>query len=93
MSAIDLPATPGACHTCEEQGFLVMNGGADVERCDECKVYESDAAALAAAVESAIAALRDPRPRAGVRFEKLLEALEVAAAVIRGETEHEETDR
>jgi hypothetical protein len=92
VTANDLPATPGACDTCEEQGWFPVRGGADVERCDECQVYESDDAALAAAVESAIAALKDPRPRAGVRFEKLLEALAVAAAVIRGENEPEESE-
>lgn len=88
----DLPPTPGACHGCEEQGFIIVDGGADIERCDNCMAFDSDDAALAAAVESAVELLKDPRPRAGVRFDKLLEALAVAAAVIRGSHNTEPTE-
>jgi hypothetical protein len=41
--------TPCACSTCEEQGFIVTQGGEFIDRCDDCKVFASDEAALAAA--------------------------------------------
>jgi hypothetical protein len=92
VSTADLPPTNGACFDCEHQGWFPVEGGADVERCDTCQIFVSDDAALAAAVESAIEALKSPQPRAGIRFDKLIEALAVAAAVIRGGNEPEEIE-
>lgn len=78
----DLPPT-SACFDCEHQGFIVIDGGADVERCDACLLYPSDDEALASAVETAAELLKTHAPHAGTRFDKLLEALHVAAATIR----------
>jgi hypothetical protein len=83
MTTTDLPPTPGACFDCEDQGWIVMDGGDRIERCDACHTFETDDAALAAAVETAGELLKNPQPRAGIRFEKLLAALAVAADVIR----------
>jgi hypothetical protein len=67
------------CHECEGQGFLVMDGGSSVERCDAGDHFQSDEDALAAAVGSAARYIADPTlPREGVRFEKLVAALGVA---------------
>lgn len=78
--------TPRACFDCEEQGFIVAYGRSGVERCDACKVFGSDEAALAAALGLAARCFTDPSlPRKGVRFDKLVAALGVAEERLHGE--------
>lgn len=69
----------GACEECLYVGWFPANDCSEIQRCDECKVFESDEAAHAHALELAAAALEDPRPRTGDRFAFVLEAVRIAA--------------
>jgi hypothetical protein len=71
--------TACACFDCEEQGFIITDGGDGLERCDVCGVFDTDDQALAAALVLASRCFANPSlPREGTRFEKLVAAIGVA---------------
>lgn len=79
----------GACDECHNLGWLPFNHDEEIQRCDACSVFESDDEAHAHAIDLAIAALKDPRPRSGERFECVLVALEILADEKRADNEEE----
>lgn len=73
---------PDACEECLHLGWHPSSSdthGDSIERCDVCQAFGSDDAALAHALRLAAAALRNPKPRAGARFDMVLEAMKLAA--------------
>lgn len=80
----------GACSECDHLGWAPFNGDVEIQRCDNCSVFEDDDEAHAYAIELAIAALKNPRQRTGKRFEAVLVSLQIAADAERGEEPEDE---
>lgn len=60
-------------------GWFPANHDSEIQRCDQCKVFESDDAAHAHALEHAADALATPRRRSGKRMANVVEAVRIAA--------------
>lgn len=58
----------GACSECHRLGWLPFNHGTEIQRCDNCKVFADDDAAMAHAIGLAVGALKRPKRRSGKRF-------------------------
>jgi hypothetical protein len=69
----------GACTECLGLGWFPANNLCEIQRCDNCKVFESDDAAHAHALELAADALTRPRRRSGKRYFCVIEAVRIAA--------------
>lgn len=69
----------GACTECMGLGWFPANELSEIQRCDNCKVFESDDAAHAHALELAADALTRPRRRSGKRYSCIIEAVRIAA--------------
>lgn len=69
----------GACSECLGLGWFPANHDSEIQRCDQCKVFASDGAAHAHALELAADALARPRRRSGERMALVLEAVRIAA--------------
>lgn len=69
----------GACTECMGLGWFPANELSEIQRCDNCKVFESDDDAHAHALELAADALTHPRRRSGKRFDCVIEAVRIAA--------------
>lgn len=74
----------GACNECHYLGWLPFNEDSEIQRCDNCSVFDDDDQAFAYALDLAATALKNPRPRIGKRFACVLEALGIAAWEKRG---------
>jgi hypothetical protein len=69
----------GACTECMGLGWFPANELSEIQRCDNCKVFESDEDAHAHALELAADALTRPRRRSGKRYDCIIEAVRIAA--------------
>lgn len=69
----------GACLECLRLGWFPANHATEIQRCDNCAVFESDAEAHAYALELAAAALAKGRRRWGKRYVCVIEAVRIAA--------------
>jgi hypothetical protein len=69
----------GACRECMGLGWFPANRLSEIQRCDNCKVFESDDAAHAHALELAASVLARLRRGRGKRYECIVEAVGIAA--------------
>ena len=69
----------GACAECMGLGWFPANHLSEIQRCDNCAVFESDDAAHAHALALAANVLSGPRRRLGKRMACIVEAVRVAA--------------
>lgn len=60
-------------------GWFPANRLTEIQRCDNCAMFESDAAAHSHALELAANLLAKLRRRAGKRYECVVEAVRIAA--------------
>lgn len=69
----------GACTECMGMGWFPANRLSEIQRCDNCAIFESDDAAHAHALALAANVLVEPRRRSGKRYACVIEAVRIAA--------------